>query len=163
MINHHDLFMTVILQNQATGLSARSLRFALGVTEKEIQDLIYNGTYHQEISWQQDDKGVTRYRVTSQRVYKSPLRAVPESVFRLYTLLHENPKGLLFLDLLSLLNITEKEQETMINNHEDKDFIQYVGGPDRKVRTLLEVNPNQLVQCQKKSWWAAMRIVLWGR
>ena len=160
MTKNHDLFMTVILQNQVTGLSSRALRFALGVTEEEIQELIYNGTVAQELTWK-NNGGVTLYRVSSTREYRAPLREIPSLIFRLYVLLHENPNGVLFSDLSSYLRISKKELTVLIDEHEVDDFLQYMAGPDRKVRTLLTVHPSKLVQCMDPSWWERFVDLFW--
>ena len=161
MTKNHDLFMTVILQNQVTGLTYRALRFALGATDKEMQELIYKGTVDQEITCKTVGY-VTLYRVLSTREYRAPLRMVPSRIFRLYVLLHENPDGVLFSDLSSYLGISRKKLAVLIDEHEVDDFLQYITGPDKKVRTLLTVHPSKLVRCMEPSWWERFIDLFWS-
>lgn len=138
--------MSVILKNQDVGLSYRDLCFSLNISGVELQELIHTGIINEELEERIAKNGDKRYFSRSQRMYREPLRMVPVHIFKLYMLLEEHQDGCLFSDLRMDLNMNKTSLESLLDQHEIHDFLQYTNGPDERVRTLLDISPRRLVQ-----------------
>ena len=143
----HTQMMFLIAKHQSTGIAEKDLAFALGVSVSQIKVMLDDAVRDNQIELIPSNG---RYRSKLQVVYRdNNIREIDVLLFRLHEILQSSPKGKRKEEIVSVLECTEKELDSMLLQQQAQDFIIEEHDDYLRYKSQLEHNIGTLVQYKK--------------